>query len=432
MSHDNRTLEHVLYGVRDTIGEVKNKVLDGLFEQTNAARTFLAALEAQGAVLITDEDAAQTLAQTYGLINKDARVCDVLASGPRSYLADAERQLVSLLAEIHASSIIEELDENAQEDVRQTIIKLKEQATHLSMDLKVEALSHLCELGKTLYETLEPAARKHRDLDVLTKLYILPYFQGQLQSNVKQYLRDPSRQFALIMMDINDFSQYNNFCGHDQADEVLVQLAQILKTNVNGIVARRSGDELFMLLPDADQDGATAVTTRVARVIDAELQDRVYNAWTAHGKIYDPAFDKRSKLNLSFGITAPELEDAPNLVLRTYDTLQEHPRTHDSYAHVMRALERVQRAGPENFDYALRTELRDTLEENERDCLAEWVYDQVLSEAERALHAAKQLKDGRMSHSFVYDPTRQDYEYARDDGKTTRLFKKDTFPDSAS
>jgi len=436
MSEDNRTLEQVLYRVRDKIGDVKNRALDALFvQQETEAHALLDMLQTNGSLIVADDAlAARTIADTYGLIKKDARVRDVLGGGPRSYLADAERQLSELLSEVHADSTLEELDKDTQDHVLKTLITLREQTTHLNMDLKVEDLSQICDLGKALYEALEPAARKHRDLDVLTKLYILPYFQGQLHSQAKQYLRDPSREFALVMMDINDFSQYNNFCGHDQADEVLVQLAHLLKTNVNGIVARRSGDELFMLLPDADQDGAAAVTTRLASIIDTELRDCVYEAWTAHGKPYNDAFDQRSKLNLSFGITTPVIEHAPNIVIRTYEDLREQPIEDERYAPVMHALHRIEQAGEENFDYALRAQLKDELSEREREYLGERVYDRLLKEAECALHGAKQLKDGTMSHHFVYDPARdqKDYEYVREDGKTTRLFKKDTFPDSAS
>lgn len=64
---------------------------------------------------------------------------------------------------------------------------------------------------------------------------------------------------SAIMIDIDDFKEYNDFYGHGYGDECLKKVAQILSKTIkrpNDMLARYGGDEFVCLLPATDLDGA--------------------------------------------------------------------------------------------------------------------------------------------------------------------------------
>ncbi|WLQ16340.1 GGDEF domain-containing protein [Hahella aquimaris] len=79
--------------------------------------------------------------------------------------------------------------------------------------------------------------------------------------------------FALLMMDVDDFSEVNSEFGHIGGDEVLVQIAQIINQSVRGmdIVGRYGGDEFVALLPEADSNVAIEVAERIRRAVESNI-----------------------------------------------------------------------------------------------------------------------------------------------------------------
>jgi diguanylate cyclase (GGDEF)-like protein len=81
------------------------------------------------------------------------------------------------------------------------------------------------------------------------------------------------RPLALIMCDVNNFKQVNDRYGHLMGDEVLGQVASILKECVRGSdhVVRYGGDEFLLILPETDHGGSRVVRERInARVAEWE------------------------------------------------------------------------------------------------------------------------------------------------------------------
>lgn len=89
--------------------------------------------------------------------------------------------------------------------------------------------------------------------DHLTKLYSRNYLDDMIQMSMKN---DAYGTFILI--DIDDFKKINDTHGHQIGDEVLVQVANIIKNNIRStdIGARWGGEELAIYLPRISfQDG---------------------------------------------------------------------------------------------------------------------------------------------------------------------------------
>jgi two-component system cell cycle response regulator len=83
-----------------------------------------------------------------------------------------------------------------------------------------------------------------------------------------QRLNEP---FSLVMCDLDKFKSVNDTYGHQAGDEVLKQLARILKEEAREIdrVGRYGGEEFMLLLPGTVLDAAVTFSERVRKRIEA-------------------------------------------------------------------------------------------------------------------------------------------------------------------
>ena len=77
--------------------------------------------------------------------------------------------------------------------------------------------------------------------DGLTSLYNRRYFNDIAQGIIEQTMRD-EEVFAFLLLDIDNFKKYNDTYGHQAGDEVLICVAQSLKSTF-----KRSDDTIFRL-----------------------------------------------------------------------------------------------------------------------------------------------------------------------------------------
>jgi diguanylate cyclase (GGDEF)-like protein len=94
-------------------------------------------------------------------------------------------------------------------------------------------------------------------------------------ANRRQLERDLNREFAAarrgrrliaVMLDLNDFKEFNDRHGHVAGDEALRAFGAALaaETRRMNLAARYGGDEFIVLLADSDTAGATIFLQRVA------------------------------------------------------------------------------------------------------------------------------------------------------------------------
>ena len=74
---------------------------------------------------------------------------------------------------------------------------------------------------------------------------------------------------SLIMLDIDSFKSYNDKFGHLKGDEILKQVAEILKKNCRhvDIVARYGGEEFMVILPDTEIKGAKILAEKIRNAV---------------------------------------------------------------------------------------------------------------------------------------------------------------------
>lgn len=107
--------------------------------------------------------------------------------------------------------------------------------------------------------------------DGLTGLYNQTYFKKLLQKTINNQRRTGDNIFALVLLDLDHFKQYNDRCGHLQGDEALRICAGIIMKNLRegDIAVRYGGEEFALLLPDLDRHNAFSVADRIRKDIES-------------------------------------------------------------------------------------------------------------------------------------------------------------------
>jgi diguanylate cyclase (GGDEF)-like protein len=126
----------------------------------------------------------------------------------------------------------------------------------------------------SLHETVQRQAVT----DELTGLFNHRHLQEVLAAEVERTRRF-DQQLGLIMLDIDDFKRVNDSHGHLQGDLVLREVARVLRETAReiDIPARYGGEEMAVVLPQTDMQGAFRFAERVRRRIerlDLPLLDR--------------------------------------------------------------------------------------------------------------------------------------------------------------
>lgn len=104
--------------------------------------------------------------------------------------------------------------------------------------------------------------------DGLTQLYNHRYFHDAMEEQWRLISAEHKRA-ALIMMDIDYFKQYNDFCGHQEGDRVLQSIASLIRANTppSSITCRYGGEEFAIILPDTSLESAMETAEKVRRSI---------------------------------------------------------------------------------------------------------------------------------------------------------------------
>lgn len=103
----------------------------------------------------------------------------------------------------------------------------------------------------------EQRLRYLADHDSLTGLANRRRFRGELEQQIAFYARYGG-QGAVLILDVDNFKHVNDTSGHQAGDNVIREIAELLRARarVSDAVARLSGDEFAVLLPQTDREGA--------------------------------------------------------------------------------------------------------------------------------------------------------------------------------
>jgi len=149
----------------------------------------------------------------------------------------------------------------------------------LDVDLPVvggRELRYVTEVFNDMVTRLRESRRELERLSItddLTELYNRRYVMEALGNEVRRSRR-LEHPFALLMLDVDHFKEYNDAYGHLAGDAALARVAAILKESTRDVdcAARYGGEEFVVLLPETEAQGATETAQRIqARLARDEL-----------------------------------------------------------------------------------------------------------------------------------------------------------------
>lgn len=105
--------------------------------------------------------------------------------------------------------------------------------------------------------------------DPLTEIYNRRYFDTRLGEEIA-FARRSERPLALLMLDLDQFKEYNDRHGHVAGDQILVAFARILTKEIQrktDFACRYGGEEFAVVLYDTDLWGAKEIAVRILEAV---------------------------------------------------------------------------------------------------------------------------------------------------------------------
>ncbi|MDH5488169.1 MAG: diguanylate cyclase [Gammaproteobacteria bacterium] len=145
---------------------------------------------------------------------------------------------------------------------------------NLSYRLPLEThdeIGHLAREFNAMAERLMQHQHKLEELsarDSLTGLYNRRELEKRLHEEA-QRARRYQHPLSVLMLDIDHFKNVNDQYGHQAGDEVLITVTDLIQLHMRpvDVVCRYGGEELAVILPETDEEGARTVAERVRATV---------------------------------------------------------------------------------------------------------------------------------------------------------------------
>lgn len=167
-----------------------------------------------------------------------------------------------------------------------------------SIHFKFKRATQVLNLKKQASDFKEQLAKKHKQIekillvDPLTGCYNWRYFLNRTHQELSASRRH-MYSISFIAVDIDYFRKINELYGAKAADVVAKKLANILRDNLRkeDVLARWSGDEFFIILPQLKPNDVKKVAVRIKYKIEATkflYKNLVLNIKTSVGVVSSP------------------------------------------------------------------------------------------------------------------------------------------------
>ena len=185
-------------------------------------------------------------------------------------LKEANRELASLLREVHAGPDTDLLDGAGTEAIRDLLRRALQCATKQYM----------------LQTELSNLALK----DELTGLYNRRGFLALAERQVK-LARRSGRSLLLFFIDVDGLKEINDLFGHGEGDAALKCTAEALETTFrdSDVIARLGGDEFAVLAIEASDQSEAAIRERLTEYLNSSRPESDYKFSVSLGAArFDP------------------------------------------------------------------------------------------------------------------------------------------------
>lgn len=223
--------------------------------------------------------------------SKNVGVLKVSSSMPDAF-SEHKAETLELMGSV-ISTAIDRAGRFAAQAAIQT--RLEEELSRVA-DLNIALEWKQCEL-----ENANKILSELATTDGLTGLKNHRAFQESLNSHWANSIDSPA-PLSVIMLDVDDFKEYNDQFGHPAGDQVLHTVARIITRSMPeyAFSARYGGEEFAILLPGVEAEGAREIAERCR--IEIELAP-----W------------ERRRITASFGVASGRSFAAPATLLELAD-----------------------------------------------------------------------------------------------------------------
>lgn len=190
----------------------------------------------------------------------------------------------------------EKLKAQAEALARAEEAQLAQQELNEQLEEKVSERTFELEIAlRELREVNEALERKTSE-DGLTGIFNRRHLNRQLETEFRRCYRQQG-QLALLMLDIDYFKPVNDTHGHLVGDQILIELAALLKRKLKragDTLCRYGGEEFAVLLPNTDTEGASQIAEKLQQAVrnhqfstDAGLLEITISIGVAHADAGD-------------------------------------------------------------------------------------------------------------------------------------------------
>ncbi len=91
--------------------------------------------------------------------------------------------------------------------------------------------------------------------------------------------------YSVLLINVNNFREFNDEFGHQSGDDVLVQLANTLQevTKAQDVVSRIGSDEFYILLPGTDEKLISHLASRFCKSAEKKFQQQNWDVTLSYG-----------------------------------------------------------------------------------------------------------------------------------------------------
>ncbi len=116
------------------------------------------------------------------------------------------------------------------------------------------------------HATAYGAMKETAEIDGLTGIYNKTYTLTHLSEKIVESEKT-SAEVSILLLDIDNFKNYNDVNGHDEGDRLLKRFVQVVAdhTRVNSVFGRYGGEEFILIFPGATSEQALKAAENILR-----------------------------------------------------------------------------------------------------------------------------------------------------------------------
>jgi len=243
-------------------------------------RTFSPAVSEGGDLSIAIEDLSGRVAPEVfrQAIQKDPRLAEEIPVSERPRAIALIRNELRVILKGY-SDLIQQRQPSVDEQIKQVIMLSSEAIAHQACErLRLELENVLLRKRNEELQAENKALAKKADFDFLTGLPNRGALEKRLHEEVARATRT-KKPLCVLMFDLDRFKEVNTEYGHIKGGDAVLRILghrfmhgeigqKIMRDS--DFVGRYGGDEIIIILPDADAEGAKIVAHRIVEALERD------------------------------------------------------------------------------------------------------------------------------------------------------------------